>query len=148
MTSILFEDASSSNYAIWRDIVTDKLSTWNVHTRGYHLYYTATSSQHCEFTPSDHQLPFQLPCLIDPVPFRRKYMWKKCSATDSEIVFVLQITERVRNIQYSVINLCQPPQVFVVYNLYMILTWYINCYMNLTCPMSHAWRSGSNKKIN
>ena len=42
-------------------------------------------------------------------------MWKKCSVTDSEIVFVLQITECVRNIQYSVINLCQPPQTHYQY---------------------------------
>ena len=47
-------------------------------------------------------------------------MWKVCSVTDSEIVFVLQITLRVRNIQYSVINLCQHPRIYVL--LYMETT--------------------------
>ena len=91
VTSIFFEDSSPCYSAIWRGIVTHKLSTLGYTHQWISPLRTTTtrqrdcisshqlplispqitadclstsrswsSSQHCDFTPSDHQLPFQL----------------------------------------------------------------------------------------
>ena len=69
MISILFEDSSLCISAIWRGIVTHKLSTLDIPTSGYHLYYTTTMSHRTTFqssTATDSSYRQQLSACLHP----------------------------------------------------------------------------------